>query len=42
MKVEKTQFDAVLKALLSLPPMPMESLKGKRARKPPRKKKAKR
>lgn len=29
MKVEKTQFDKVIKALLSLPPMPMKTFEGK-------------
>jgi hypothetical protein len=29
MKVEKTQFDKVIRALLSLPPMPMKTFEGK-------------
>ena len=29
MKVEKKQFDKVIKALLSLPPMPMKTFEGK-------------
>ena len=29
MKVDKTQFDKVIKALLSLPPMPMKTFEGK-------------
>ena len=29
MKVEKTQFEKVIKALLSLPPMPMKTFEGK-------------
>ncbi len=29
MKVEKTQFERVIKALLSLPPMPMKTFEGK-------------
>jgi len=33
MKVDKNQFDAVLSALLKAPPTPMESFKGKRAKK---------
>lgn len=29
MKVEKKQFEKVIKALLSLPPMPMKTFEGK-------------
>jgi len=29
MKVEKTQFEKVIKALLSLPPMPMKTFEGR-------------
>lgn len=29
MKVEKTEFDKVMRALLSLPPMPMKTFAGK-------------
>jgi hypothetical protein len=29
MKVEKTQFEKVIKALLALPPMPMKTFEGK-------------